>query len=391
MVKREDNASFTPDSFSPPDAPPGFPPQPTRNSAAADVDTTGDQNPGDYRKRSVSPEWYWPRRTSRKRSRPDFYKPPPARTPPLAEGPRRRGRPPKARLVSPLLLFHLAALKETEARNPNQASSNPSQKLQEHVLCFSNKSSHTSKELSSSDADSQLIEPSHLYEFKRKNNLNWKTSDIVVSEKQAGEATEIFNFQNRNVDPKILHIANALDQMPVSTVNHSKLDLTRMLESINKKHGDITQDSVLESDCMKTFVLLGICNVMLDLERKQLNDIDVRGLVPYYTAVWDAENMKVNVQWLHERLDEIMVAVKLTDEEKVLVDEKKKRLVNLDMKKEELELRKGQLERLRSEVNDLEAHVAREVVMVEELNRKIGARQSRYSEFQHAYLMDGLV
>ncbi|CAA0838764.1 Unknown protein [Striga hermonthica] len=333
MMKREDTASFTPDNFSPPDAPPGFLPQPPRNSAAADVDTTGDQNPGDYRKKSVSPEWYWPRRTSRKRSRPDFYKPPPARTPQPAEGPRRRGRPPKARLVSPL------PLKETEPRNPNQASPNPSQKLQEHVLCFSNKSSQTSKELSSSDADRQLIEPSHLYKFGRENNLNWKTSDIVVSEKQAGEATDISNFQNRNFDPKILHVANALDHMPgwtecQSTVNHSKVDLA---------------------------------------------------------PVWDAENMKVNVQWLHERLDEIMVAVKLTDEEKVLVDEKKERLVNLDIKKEELELRKGQLERLRSDIDDLEAHVAREVVMVEELNRKIGARQSRCSEFQHAYLMDGLV
>ncbi|KAL6543477.1 hypothetical protein OROHE_010099 [Orobanche hederae] len=50
-----------------------------------------------------------------------------------------------------------------------------------------------------------------------------------------------------------------------------------------------------------------------DLQKKQLKDLDGNSLDSYYTAVRDAENLKVDVEWLHNRLDEIRDACKLFD------------------------------------------------------------------------------
>lgn len=89
-----------------PDVPPGFPPQQPKTCTFAAAESSRNQNPiskENVHGQSQRPDFYAeqpPRRTSRKRSRPQFYAPPTARHP--ATSPRRRGRPPKARLMSQL-------------------------------------------------------------------------------------------------------------------------------------------------------------------------------------------------------------------------------------------------------------------------------------------------
>lgn len=80
---------------------------------------------------------------------------------------------------------------------------------------------------------------------------------------------------------------------------------------------------------MKTLVLLGICKVVQDLQKIQLKDLDISSLDSYYTAVRDAENMKVNVQWLRSRLDEIKDAINLSGEAKGLINERDRRVRTL--------------------------------------------------------------
>lgn len=208
---------------------------------------------------------------------------------------------------------------------------------------------------------------------------------------------------SEGIDPKILqHVANALQYMAgsqtavddakvMSTSTDLNQSLVHTLKAINKKHGDITQGCLLESECMKTVVLLGICKVVQDLLKKQLKDLDGNSLDSYYTAVRDAENLKVDVQWLRSRLDEIRDACKLSDEAKGLVDERDRRVGNIDEMKKELSQRKFDLERLESEVRGIEEQLAREVVMVEELNKKFSDQMSKVSRFQHANLMEGLI
>ncbi|KAH6777585.1 hypothetical protein C2S52_006950 [Perilla frutescens var. hirtella] len=425
-----------PDSWAaaPRSSPPGFTPKACTSAAARlsrnqhpSYDGTGVH--GETETSNFSTEEEPPRRNTRKRSRPQFYTPPTAPKP--VTGIRRRGRPPKANSMSRL-----------GTRNNNQISSIPSRRPQEEMPCFI--SSHKiTKDQSSLRVNDQVSEhgsqintsPSPHHRVGRR--LKRKTDDISVDKTLPREVqrsslyaedieetlidislTEVpgsvscyektRNYGSNNqisegIDPKILqHVANALqcmaesqtlldDAKAISRSSDINKNLVHTLKAINMKHGDITQNCSLESDCMKTLVLLGICKVVQDLQKKQLKDLDISSLDSYYTAVRDAENMKVNVQWLRSRLDEIKDAFNLSDEAKSLIKERDRRVGNIDRKKKELSLRKSDLERLKYEVQDIEEQLARDSMMVEDLNTKFSNQMSKISQFQHANLMDGLI
>ncbi|KAK4426754.1 hypothetical protein Salat_1444100 [Sesamum alatum] len=173
------------------------------------------------------------------------------------------------------------------------------------------------------------------------------------------------NRMNLGMDPKILqHVAKALrymagseaclDKTKVLKPVSSDIDKTLLhtLKAINKKHGDITQNCSLELDCMKTLVLLGICK--------------------------GREEHEGELQWLHDRLDEINVVVILSEAAKGMVDERNRRLENIDNRKKEMSMCKVEVERLMSEIEGIEDQLAREVIMVDQLNRKIGAQISEF-------------
>ncbi|KAL0307429.1 UNVERIFIED_CONTAM: hypothetical protein Sangu_3032300 [Sesamum angustifolium] len=420
MVIKKENANFRlPDSWvglpPVPDAPPGFPPQPLKPSTSAAAESSRSQNPSSLENGfsygetpDSTGQQYSPRRTSRKRSRPQFYSPSPVRQQP--RGPRRRGRPPKARFMS-----HLSRPK-IGTTNGDQVSATPLRQTQKQMSSCFITSLPITKEQSRSRTNNQVCEQSpQITQTIDKNqastaprstflnhDIEETVTDISLTEVPGPiHGVALNDWMNPGIDPRILqHVAKALHNMAGSVTSldetkvlkpgSSDIDKTLFytLKAINKNHGDITQDCSLKSDCMKTLVLLGICKVVQDLEKKQLKDIDISTLDSYYTAVRDAENMKVNVQWLHDRLDEIKDAVILREEAKGMVDERNRRLASIDNRKKELLMRKVEVERLKSEIQDIEDQLAQEVFMVDELNRKIGAKTS---EFRHTYLMDGLL
>lgn len=271
------------------------------------------------------------------------------------------------------------------------------------------KSMQLTKEQTSSQAKNQMgPDPT----------MNGKTGDITIDKNKApsmnqftfsqardseetavdtrSERSKNVGCQNKmteGIDPVILQrVANALEYKNVySRSSDFDKNLVRTLKAIENKHGDITKDCLLESDCMKTLVLIGICNVVQDLQKKRLVDLDVSILGSYYTAVRDAENMKVNVQWLHNRLGEIKDAVNFSSEAIGMENERIKRLAVIDRKKKELVLRRVELERIKSEVRAIEESIAQEAVMVDELDRKYCDQMSRISQFQKMNLMDGLL
>ncbi|KAG8381485.1 hypothetical protein BUALT_Bualt06G0126700 [Buddleja alternifolia] len=377
-----------------PDAPPGFPPQPPLNMNGSAIceahlpnpNSSGEEPPG--------------RTTARKRARPQFYAPPPSvrkslaaprrrgrrpkagltppqpqiYAPPPSATPPRRGRPPKARLMP-----HLST-QGIEGRNDNQVSSSRDIETRN---CDQAPSTHL--------LNNQVIVQSPL------TNISPMPHEIEASGPANGYKSAGNVDQNgQMIDPMILqHVSSALHGSQ-TVVDETKLkssneNLVHMLKAIYKKHGDITQGCSLESDCMKTLVLLGICKVVQDLQGKQLEDLDISTLDSYYTTVRDAKSLNINVQWLLNRLDEIREAVKLADEVKGLVDERKRRLESVEDKKIEIIMRKVELQRLELEIQKIEELFGRDNVMVECLNRHIGEQTSKIAGFLHKYLMDGLV
>ncbi|XP_059661771.1 uncharacterized protein LOC132307910 [Cornus florida] len=167
--------------------------------------------------------------------------------------------------------------------------------------------------------------------------------------------------------------------------------LVPILHAIIKKHGDIVKDCKLKSGYIRTCVLEAICKVVQELRRMELSELDSAHLHDYCCAVEDALTMKVDVNWLRERLDEIKLAVqsnveamKLTDIQTMHMDLKAKRV-------EEIELMKKQLQNLESEIDAKECQLAVETLEVEKLNTSIRSLSSVSQRFDGKSLMDGLL
>ncbi|XP_059276212.1 uncharacterized protein LOC132030548 isoform X3 [Lycium ferocissimum] len=111
--------------------------------------------------------------------------------------------------------------------------------------------------------------------------------------------------------------------------------------AICDKHGDITKDCPMESGEMLTSVLEVICKVVQELQKKHLTEVDRNVLDSYYLVVKDAEKMKVNVNWLRTRLDEIRDAINCIVETKKLNDEKNRFAERIENEKKDLESMKA--------------------------------------------------
>ncbi|PHU28212.1 hypothetical protein BC332_00305 [Capsicum chinense] len=129
---------------------------------------------------------------------------------------------------------------------------------------------------------------------------------------------------------------------------HPSLEPTFL--AIVKKHGDITKDCLLESGYMLTSVLEAICKVVQELQQKHLSQFNCDLLNSYYSVVRDTEKMKVNVNWLRTRLDEIKDAVNCIVETKNLDNEKNRLTKQIENEKKDLESMNAELEKLKSEI-----------------------------------------
>ncbi|KAL2497884.1 Uncharacterized protein Adt_23434 [Abeliophyllum distichum] len=205
---------------------------------------------------------------------------------------------------------------------------------------------------------------------------------------------------SQSIDPEFFqYVASALNYMDKSQ-NGLKVkkrstnidtNFAHTLNAINEKHGDITKDCSLESDIMKAVVLFGICEVVQYLQKKQLKDLDSRQLESCYSALRDAERMKMNVKWLCNRLDEIKDAAESVGGAKNLMDEKERLMENIDNKRKAIILLKSEFKRLNSEIEETEGQVARETVTIEGLDKNIRTLTYKLQHLQQMPLIDGLI
>ncbi|KAI3453705.1 hypothetical protein Pfo_010368 [Paulownia fortunei] len=162
------------------------------------------------------------------------------------------------------------------------------------------------------------------------------------------------------------------------------IDFNPTIDAIKAKHGDIDKDCNLKSLWMRKLNLFGICNVVKELQMKRLDELDIVSLELYYDVVRDMETLNINVKWLLERLDQIKEAIISRYEAKVLNDEKNERMKNLEEKRKEVG-------RLKNEIENLENQMALESLMIEQLSGEISTRTSKFRQFQHGRLTDGLI
>nr|XP_016461451.1 PREDICTED: uncharacterized protein LOC107784782 [Nicotiana tabacum] len=158
--------------------------------------------------------------------------------------------------------------------------------------------------------------------------------------------------------------------------------------AIREKHGDITKDCPLESGQMLSSVLEVICKVVQELQKKRLTDVDRNVLNSYYLVVKDAEKMKVNVNWLRARLDEIKDAVNSIVETKNLNDEKNRLAELIENEKRDLVFMKTELEKLKVEIATKESQLNVETLVNQELSSMISNRALEIQQLQNMPLME---
>lgn len=158
--------------------------------------------------------------------------------------------------------------------------------------------------------------------------------------------------------------------------------------AIREKHGDITKDCPLESGQMLSSVLAVICKVVQELQKKRLTDVDRNVLNSYYLVVKDAEKMKVNVNWLRARLDEIKDAVNSIVETKNLNDEKNRLAELIENEKRNLVFMKTELENLKVEIATKESQLNVETLVNQELSSMISNRALEIQQLQNMPLME---
>ncbi|KAA8522398.1 hypothetical protein F0562_013241 [Nyssa sinensis] len=217
------------------------------------------------------------------------------------------------------------------------------------------------------------------------------------------EGACVLNTQSsQSIDAFMRHVANAFDDsgesnpaadgMKVQVGSYAvNPTLAPTLEAIINKHGDIAKDCPLKSGYMRTSLLEGVCNVVQELQRKEFTELDSSSLLSYYSALKDAQTMKLNVKWLHQRLDEIYYSVKSVVHAKNLTDQKTIRMERIECMKKDLQLNKVELEKLKSEIEAKESQLALETMENLKLNNAIRGMTSKFQHFQNNSLMDGLL
>ncbi|PHT45643.1 hypothetical protein CQW23_14801 [Capsicum baccatum] len=138
----------------------------------------------------------------------------------------------------------------------------------------------------------------------------------------------------KSIDVKFLQqVAFAFEEVNGDQEGNTKLakkainmdsNLESTFQAICKKHGNIAKDFLLESGDILTSILKVICEVVLDLQKKCLSEVDRNLLDSYYLVVKDAEKLKVDVKWLRTRLDEIKDAISCIVEKNKINDERNK-------------------------------------------------------------------
>ncbi|OIT36265.1 PREDICTED: uncharacterized protein LOC109242257 [Nicotiana attenuata] len=209
---------------------------------------------------------------------------------------------------------------------------------------------------------------------------------------------DLSNQQTCSIDANFLQqVAVAFKEVKANqeestTLVKETISLNPSLEptflAIQEKHGDITKDCPLESGQMLSSVLAVICKVVQELQKKHLTDVDCNLLNSYYLVVKDAEKMKVNVNWLRARLDEIKDAVNSIVETKNLNDEKNRLAELIENEKRNLVFMKTEWENLKVEIATKESQLNVETLVNQELSGMISNRALEIQQLQNMPLME---
>lgn len=202
--------------------------------------------------------------------------------------------------------------------------------------------------------------------------------------------TDMANGDTPNHDAIIFLVAGSNSK----TVGEYKVkpELAPILRALLLKHGDIVANSsLISTQCRSSFleIVCGIIQKLKAVELKDLTEIELQAMV---SSVCDLESVKLEISWLHKRLDEIVEEAQLLKHCSTLKEDKRKIVQEI----EELEIevmescncdtqeQPDQLQKKSLKIQEMKA-------VAEKLSETISSTEAKLGHFHERSLVDGLL
>jgi len=129
-----------------------------------------------------------------------------------------------------------------------------------------------------------------------------------------------------------------------------KTELIPILRKVIGKHGDIAKNCTSKLVRFRSALLEMICEIISELENNNFTNIKQKNLETYLAEVDGMKEMKVEVQWLHSRLTDILEA-KRAFKQTVKLKEK------IDIKRKSVDIAESAVEDCEAKIKNLEDQI----------------------------------
>ncbi|KAE9610801.1 putative phospholipase [Lupinus albus] len=169
-------------------------------------------------------------------------------------------------------------------------------------------------------------------------------------------------------------------------------------KQIISKHGDIFKNCTVVTTKYRSKFLEMICNIIVDLQEKKFSEIKEDHLQDIVLLLDDMKNKNVDVEWLHQRLVEILQARQVLEQASMLKREKeccRKKVENAEIELKEREKDKEGLAALLkaacAEVTDCKEKLAAAMDESARINTTIADSEAKVNRYLNCSLVDDLL
>ncbi|KAL3527149.1 hypothetical protein ACH5RR_011805 [Cinchona calisaya] len=182
-----------------------------------------------------------------------------------------------------------------------------------------------------------------------------------------------------------VEVESAIDPALVTVHEYRvKEEVAPLVRAILAKHGDIAKDCTLESPRARSLFLEMVCGICQKLEKTRFVDITTFELNVLLRDICDLERMKMDVKWLHQRIDEISYVKCLLRDYSQLKKENARNFELIERKEKELAV-------LQQKVLLAKDELAAMKTKANESNKKILTTKEKVQSLCQESLMHGLL
>ncbi|XP_057422442.1 uncharacterized protein LOC130716252 [Lotus japonicus] len=156
-----------------------------------------------------------------------------------------------------------------------------------------------------------------------------------------GSPSSYFSFNLTGID-NMLENEDEVDSVRQSSSMDTvegyevKPNLMPILSKILNKHGDIAENCVVLTMKYRSKLLEVICEIISELQDKEFGKIKDDNLREMIALVNEIKNLKVDIEWLHQRLVQILEARQILKQSGVLKEKKDSNIKDIETAEKEL-------------------------------------------------------